>query len=83
MGITTHIRLQQLQNNLWSTTNILQHFCLHIDGPNKNTTTYKIIQLFNKLQLTIQANSNILRPYTLQHSYTPIEQILTTHKLYI
>ena len=60
MGIITHIRLQQLQNNLWSTTNILQHSCLHIDGPNKKTTTYKIIQLFSKLQLTIQANSNIL-----------------------
>jgi alpha/beta superfamily hydrolase len=65
IGISTHIRLQQLQNNLWSTTNILQHPHPYIDGPNKNTTTYKIIQLFNKLQITLQANSNILRPYTL------------------
>jgi len=45
LGTSTHIRLQQLQNNLWSTINILQHPHLLIDGSNKNTTTYQIILL--------------------------------------
>lgn len=41
LGNSTHIRLQQLQNNLWSTTNILQHPNPLIDGPNKHSTTFK------------------------------------------
>jgi len=82
MGTSTHIRLQQLQNNLWSTTNILQHPNPSIDGPNKRTTTFKIIQLLNHLQLTIQTHFNFLKPYTLHNPYTPIEKLLQTHKLY-
>ena len=42
LGTSTHIRLQQLQNNLWSTTNILLHPNSKIDGANKNTTTSKL-----------------------------------------
>ena len=83
MGTSTHIRLQQLQNNLWSTTNILQHPNPLIDRPNKNTTTFKIIQLLSQLNLTIQAHTTCLKPYTLTNQYTPIEILLTTEKLYL
>ena len=82
MGISTHIRLQQLQNNLWSTTNILHHSNPIIDEPNKHTTTFKIIQLLNDLQLTIQTHSSYSKPFTLQHPYTSIEKLLHSHKLY-
>ena len=83
LGKSTHIRLQQLQNNLWSTTNILQHPNPRIDGPNKNTTTFKIILLINQLQSSISSHQNTLQPYTLQHPYTPLENILKTHPQYI
>ena len=43
LGTSTQIRLQQLQNNLWSSTNILQHSKPLIDGANKHTTTFHII----------------------------------------
>jgi len=46
LGISTCIRLQQLQNNLWSTTNILEHPQPNVDGQNKHTLNFKIIQLF-------------------------------------
>src|ERR1043165_7656492 len=59
LGISIRIRLQQLQNNLWSTTNILQHPQPNIDGPNKFTLNFKIIQLLKHLNFTIMANSSI------------------------
>jgi hypothetical protein len=43
LGISTRIRIQQLQNNLWSTINILQHPQPSIDGPNKHTLNFYII----------------------------------------
>jgi len=43
LEISTKIRIQQLQNNLWSTTDILQHPNPIIDGLNKHTTNFKII----------------------------------------
>ena len=58
LGTTTQIRLQQLQNNLWFTTNILQHPQLQIDGSNKNSTNFKIILLFNYLNIPILTNTN-------------------------
>src|SRR5437868_11443803 len=58
LGISTQIRLQQLQNNLWSTMNILQHPQPQIDGPNKNSTNFKIILLFNYLNIPILTNTN-------------------------
>ena len=57
---TIHIKLQQLQNNLWSTTNILQHSQPIIDGPNKYITNFKIIQLFTHLNMQITANQEII-----------------------
>jgi ribonuclease HI/endonuclease/exonuclease/phosphatase family metal-dependent hydrolase len=82
LGTTTHIRLQHLQNNLWSTTNILQHPNPVIDGLNKNTTTFKIILLFKYLNLTITTNSNLSTPHTINSSHTPIEQFLSSDKSY-
>jgi hypothetical protein len=80
LGVTTQIRLQQLQNNLWSTTNILQHPNPLIDGANKHTTTFQIIQLLRHMQFTITAYS--IQPYTLTYPYTPIETLLHTHPDY-
>jgi len=60
----------------------LQHPNPSIDGPNKRTTIFKIIQLLNYLQLTIQTHFNFLKPYTLHNLYTPIEKLLQIHKLY-
>jgi hypothetical protein len=83
LGTTTHIRLQHLQNNLWSTTNILQHPNPVIDGLNKNTTTFKIILLFKYLNLTITTNSNLSIPHTINSLYTLIEQFLSSDKSYL
>ena len=82
LGTSTHIRLQQLQNNLWSTINILAHPNPIIDGPNKHTTTFKIIQLLRHLNLTITINPNLSLPHTINHPYKPLEDILNTHSLY-
>ena len=60
LGTTTRIRLQQLQNNLWSTINILQYPQPIINGPNRFTLNFKIIQLLIHLKLSVTANSNIL-----------------------
>ena len=49
LGTSSLIRLQQLQNNLWSTSSIFSHPNPIIDGPNKSTTNFKIIQLINHL----------------------------------
>ena len=45
LGISTRIRIQQLQYNLWSSTSILSHPNPLIDGPNRLTTSFKVIQL--------------------------------------
>jgi hypothetical protein len=76
LGISTKIRLQQLQNNLWSATNILQHNQPLIDGPNKLTFNFKIIQLLQHLGISILANSNVLWPNTIHDGYQPLEPIL-------
>jgi hypothetical protein len=83
LGTTTHIRLQQLQNNLWSTTNILQHSQPIIDGPNKYTTNFKIIQLLTHLNMQITANQEIIWPKTISNAHQPIEPILIQHPQYI
>ncbi|KAF0526188.1 RNA-directed DNA polymerase from mobile element jockey-like [Gigaspora margarita] len=82
LGISTHIRLQQLQNNLWSTTNILTHPNPVIDGINKNTTTFKITLLLRHLDSTIHAHTDILQPYTINLPYTSLEKILNSYPLY-
>jgi hypothetical protein len=56
LGTSSRIRLQQLQNNLWSSTNILTHPNPTIDGPNKNSTSFKILKLFNYLGISITHN---------------------------
>ena len=60
LGITTKIRIQQLQNNLWSTTNILQHSNLIIDKLNKYSTNFKITQLLQHLNMQIDIYSSII-----------------------
>ena len=82
LGITTRIRLQQLQNNLWSSTNILQHPDPIIDGPNRLSLNYKIIQLFVHLHIYITANSNFSWPHTIQYNLQPLETILNNHPKY-
>ena len=82
LGLTTRIRLQQLQNNLWSATNILQHPNSLIDGPNRHTTTFKIIQLFNSLNISITSNHNLAWPQTISGGSLPLENILSQHPNY-
>ena len=77
LGTTTHIRLQQLQNNLWSTTNLLQHPQPIIDGPNKHTTTCKLIQLLQQADINLVTNSNLEWPQTIQDANLSIESILS------
>lgn len=64
LGKSTRIRLQQLQNNLWSSVNILAHNNPIIDGPNKQSVNFKIIQLFKHLGITISSNPQYNIPYT-------------------
>jgi hypothetical protein len=82
LGLSTQIRIQQLQNNLWSTISLLQHPNPLIDGPNKYTTTYKIIKLLNPLNIVITANNNYQWPKIYQHNAYSLEQILNKHPLY-
>src|SRR5205085_9338352 len=81
LGISTQIRLQQLQNNLWSTTNILQHPQPQIDSPNKNSTNFKIILLFHYSNISILTNTNNRQPTTISDPYIPLEKIFQ-HNLY-
>src|SRR5260364_202002 len=81
-GISTRIRLQQLQNNLWSTTNILEHHSPNIDGPNRLTTTFKIILLLKRLEINIIANPNITWPKVINSGNLPLEQILQHYSKY-
>jgi hypothetical protein len=82
LGISTRIRIQQLQNNLWSSTSILTHNNPIIDGPNKHTTNFKIIQLFKHLGIIFTPNLlyNIL--YTIQEGSISLESILSPHTKY-
>src|SRR5437868_2260683 len=77
---STKIRIQQLQNNLWSTTNILQHSNPIIDSLNKHTTNFKIIQLLNHLGAQIIHNTNTTWPTTITHNAHPIESLLHKHE---
>ena len=83
LGITTRIRLQQLQNNLWSPISILNHPKPMIDGPNRNSLNFKIIQLFTHLGLTISVNSNSTWPHTINNSGQALEPILSQHSKYL
>ena len=82
LGNSTHIRLQQLQNNLWSTTNILQYSNPIIDGPNKHSTTFKIILLLNYLESSIFAHTEILHLFTINLLYTLLESLLFYYSQY-
>jgi ribonuclease HI len=83
LGTTTHIRLQQLQNTLWSTINILQHSKPNITGPNKYSTTFQIILLFKHLQLSVQAHESYLWPKTVHDGHTPLELLINNHKQFL
>jgi hypothetical protein len=82
LGISSCIRLQQLQNNIWSTTNILHHPNPLIDGPNKQTTSFKIIQLFSHLGLSVTPNPMYNIPYTVDTGTITLESILSSHSKY-
>ena len=82
LGLTTQIRIQQLQNNLWSTTSIFHHPNPLIDGPNRHTTTFKIIQLFNSLNISISSNPNLSWPQTPSGGNLPLENIFSQHPKY-
>ena len=83
LGISTRIQLQQLQNNLWSPTSILIHDNPIIDGPNKHTTNFKIIQLFKHLGITFTANPTYNIPYTIQQGSISLESLLSSHPKYL
>ena len=83
LGISTRIRLQQLQNNLWSTVNIFEHPHPNVDGQNKHTLNFKIIQLLPQIAVTIRANPNIAWPNIIHHQLQPLEPILKQHSKYI
>jgi len=82
LDISTQIRLQQLQNNLWFIINILQYPQPQIDGSNKNSTNFKIILLFNYLNIPILTNTNNTQPITISDPYTPLEKIFQHNNLY-
>jgi ribonuclease HI len=82
LGISSLIRLQQLQNNLWSTSSILSHPNPIIDGPNKSTTNFKIIQLINHLGWNVSSNNASNIPFTLNEGTVTLESILSSHPKY-
>ena len=82
LGTTTHIRIQQIQNNLWSSTSIFLHPNPTIDGPNRNTTNFKIIKLFKHLEWTINTNPNFNIPFTIKDGSISLESILSSHPKY-
>ena len=82
LGISTQIRVQQLQNNLWSSTSILSHPNPIIDGPNRHTTNFKIIQLLKYLNWTVNPNPNTSIPSTIQEGSVTLESILSLHPQY-
>jgi hypothetical protein len=81
LGISTRIRLQQLQNNLWSPTNIFIHTNPIIDGPNKLTTNFKITQIISHLGLTIPNLTQISSQIS-QEGSKSLESILSSHPKY-
>src|SRR6185295_12059414 len=83
LGISTCIRIQQLQNNLWSSTSILIHNNPYINKPNKHTINFKIIQLFKHFGITFASNSlyNIL--YTIQERSISLESLLSLYSKYL
>jgi len=82
LGTTTKIRIQQLQNNLLSITNILQHSNPIINGKNKYSTNFKIIQLLQHLNMQIDAHSSIIWPNTIIHNAYPLELLFNQHNAY-
>ena len=82
LGTTTKICIQQLQNNLQSTTNILHHSNLIIDGKNKYSTNFKIIQLLQYLNMQIDAHYSIIQLHTITHTAYPLEKLLNKHNSY-
>jgi len=82
LGTSTRIRLQQLQNNLWSPTSILIHDNPIIDGPNKHTVNFKIIQLFKHLGVMFTSNPLYNIPCTIQEGSISLESLLSSHSKY-
>ena len=82
LGISTQIRVQQLQNNLWSSTSILSHPNPIIDGPNRFTTNFKIIQLLKHINWSISPNPNTTIPFTIQEGSITLESILSIYPNY-
>jgi len=82
LGTTTHIRIQQLQNNLWSPISILLYPKPIIDGPNRFSTNFKIIQLFKHLGWSINSNSNSNIPFTIKEGSISLESLLSTYSNY-
>ena len=82
LNITTLIRVQQLQNNLWSPTSIFTHPNPTIDGPNKSTTTFKIIQLFKHLNWSISPNPYFNISFVIKEGSISLESILASHPKY-
>src|SRR5437868_14277982 len=76
LGTTTKNRIQQLQNNLWSTTDILHHTDPIIDGKNKYSTNFKTIHLFHDLNMQIDTHPSIMWLHTIIHTAYPLEKIL-------
>src|SRR5260363_176110 len=82
LGTTTHIRIQQIQNNLWSPTSIFSHPNPIIDGPNRHTTNFKIILLFKHLNCIISTNINWNIPFIIKEGSVSLESILSSHPKY-
>src|SRR5690242_5944892 len=82
LGISTRIRIQQLQNNLWSPTNIFTHPNPIIDGPNRLTTNFKIIQLIKHIGWTFFTNPIYNIPFTLNDGAISLESLLSSHPKY-
>src|SRR5205823_11859507 len=53
-----------------------------IDGPNKNSTNFKIILLFKHLNIPIITNTNNTQPITISDPYIPLEKIFQYNNLY-
>src|SRR5437763_6558136 len=82
LGTITKIRIQQLQNNLWFTTNILQHSNPIIDGKNKYSTNFKIIQLLQHLNMQIDAYYSIIWLHTIIYTAYLLEKLLNKYNSY-
>ena len=53
-----------------------------IDGKNKYSTNFKIIQLLQHLNMQIDAHSSIIWPNTIIHNAYPLELLLNQHNAY-